>query len=215
MEQGPVDGEGERVKTIFALQTQFDGRAEIPLTEICDEWLDLSPREACRRAAAQTLPFPVHRLGSQKSPWMVSIFELAEYIERERREGREIAGASFSEKEQLLADIREAKRELAEMYPPVPGPEIPVERAGRGMPPRAGVYFVWRDGEVKYVGQSIRLSSRCGLSHHAMNPGEMLSWVEIEPVRLTWAECFYIGLLRPTRNFGQHAAHIKHAEAVA
>lgn len=72
------------MKTLFLLQAQFDGRAEIPLAEICQDFLDLSEREAKRRAAAQTLPFPVHRLGSQKSPWMVSLTDLAAYIDEKK-----------------------------------------------------------------------------------------------------------------------------------
>lgn len=77
------------MKTAFFLFSQYGERAEIPLAEMCEEWLDLSPREACRRAAAQTLPFPVHRLGSQKSPWMVSILDLAAYVDEQRHAAAE------------------------------------------------------------------------------------------------------------------------------
>lgn len=72
------------MKTAFLLMAQFDGRAEIPLSEICLEFLDIGESEANKRAARQKLPFPVHRLGSQKSPWMVSITDLAAHIDRQK-----------------------------------------------------------------------------------------------------------------------------------
>lgn len=74
------------MKTLFVLMAQFDGKAEIPLTEVCKQFLGLDDNEAKRQAAAHKLPFPAHRLGSQKSPWMVSIFDLAAYIEKQQQE---------------------------------------------------------------------------------------------------------------------------------
>ncbi len=73
-----------QMKTIFLLQAQFDGRTEIPLAEICSDFLGLSEQEARRRASLQRLPFPVHRLGSQKSPWLVSIGDLAAHIDQQK-----------------------------------------------------------------------------------------------------------------------------------
>ena len=72
------------MKTLFLLQAQYDGRAEIPLNEICDELLHMKYHEAKRQASVQKLPFPVHRLGSQRSPWMVSLLDLAAYIDQQR-----------------------------------------------------------------------------------------------------------------------------------
>ena len=72
------------MKTLFLLQAQFDGRAEILLSEICDTFLNLSDQESKRRASLQLLPFPVHRLGSQKSPWLVSITDLAAHIDEQK-----------------------------------------------------------------------------------------------------------------------------------
>lgn len=37
---------------------------------------------AARRAAAGELPFPVFKLGTNKSPWLVDIKYFAEYIEQ-------------------------------------------------------------------------------------------------------------------------------------
>lgn len=76
------------MKTVLLLQVQFDGRAQIPLTEISEEFLGLKPTQAARLAGLQQLPFPVHRMGSQKSPWMVFITDLADYIDAQREDAR-------------------------------------------------------------------------------------------------------------------------------
>ena len=73
-----------QMKTLFLLQAQYDGRAEIPLDEICVDLLSMNYHEAKRRANVQKLPFPVHRLSSRKSPWMVSLLDLAAYIDQQR-----------------------------------------------------------------------------------------------------------------------------------
>lgn len=72
------------MKTLFLLQAQYDGRAEIPLDKICVDLLSMKYHEAKRQAFVQKLPFPVHRLGTQKSPWMVSITDLAAYIDKQK-----------------------------------------------------------------------------------------------------------------------------------
>jgi hypothetical protein len=91
-------------------------------------------------------------------------------------------------------------------YGLVPGPIAEASRLGQGLPAVPGIYFVWNGGRVVYVGQSVRLSGRCILgSHHAILPGDMLSWVEELPARLNFAESFYIGILKPERNFGLRA----------
>lgn len=78
------------MKTIFLLMAQFDGRAEIPLDEIRSQYLpELSDKEAKRRASLHRLPFPVHRLGSAKSRWMVNLNDLAAYIDDQMAEARQ------------------------------------------------------------------------------------------------------------------------------
>jgi len=46
----------------------------------------MKPEEANKRAARQSLPVPVFRLGSQKSPWLVAADVLAAYIDGQRNE---------------------------------------------------------------------------------------------------------------------------------
>lgn len=74
--------------TFFALLAEF-GSAEIPLTVMCEKYFELKPEEAKRKAALNRLPVPAHRLGGQKSPWMVHAADLAKHID-ERRAAAEV-----------------------------------------------------------------------------------------------------------------------------
>jgi hypothetical protein len=94
---------------------------------------------------------------------------------------------------------------LAHKYNEVPGPVVEASRFGEGVPSCSGIYFVWNDGRVVYVGKSSRLAGRCTLAHHAIAEGDWLSWVEFPLTMLNFAECFYIGALKPIRNFGLDA----------
>ena len=88
-------------------------------------------------------------------------------------------------------------------YGAVPAPMVEASHSAQGIPAVSGIYFVWAGGKVVYVGQSVRLSSRCAIrNHHAIFAGEMLSWVPEPLPRLNVAESFYIGILKPERNFG-------------
>lgn len=86
-------------------------------------------------------------------------------------------------------------------YPPVPTKTIPVTSNGKGLPRCPGVYFIWRDGSVVYVGESGKLSLRVRHSykHNKIFPGDEVSFIATEDCQ--FAECYYIGLLRPFRNF--------------
>lgn len=57
----------------------------VPLADVC-HMFGLSLRRANEMASTQRLPIPAFKLGSQKSPWMVSSKRLAEYIERKAKE---------------------------------------------------------------------------------------------------------------------------------
>jgi len=46
----------------------------------------MKPQEANKRAARQSLPVPVFRRGSHKSPWLVSANVLTAYINGQRDE---------------------------------------------------------------------------------------------------------------------------------
>lgn len=69
--------------TYFGLLAEF-GEANIPLEKIAQKYFGLSPTEAKRRAPTRTLPCRVFRLSGQKSPWLVSVADLAELIDQQR-----------------------------------------------------------------------------------------------------------------------------------
>lgn len=66
--------------TYFALLAGF-GSAEIPLAQACDKFFGLDEREAKCRAAVRRLPVPAHRLGGQKSGWLINAADLASHID--------------------------------------------------------------------------------------------------------------------------------------
>ncbi len=108
----------------------------------------------------------------------------------------------------LLEVVRDWKRRhLGEhceyfQYSSVPAPKIKANNRGEGLLSTPGIYFVWEGLRCVYVGQSTNLSRRCILGKHpALKPGDALSWIEEPLVRLKVAEAFYIGTLRPERNF--------------
>jgi hypothetical protein len=87
-------------------------------------------------------------------------------------------------------------------YANVPPPAVRASKHGEGLPERPGIYFVWSGRVCVYVGCSRNLRIRCMLGDHpAIRPNEMLSWVTEPPERLRMAEAFYVGMLRPQRNF--------------
>lgn len=91
-------------------------------------------------------------------------------------------------------------------YPPVPKPIVQAGKLSEAVPKTSGIYFVWSEGRVVYVGQSTNLFQRCGsVGHHAISFGEMISWLEQPVPRLNFAESFYIGITKPERNFGVRA----------
>ena len=54
----------------------------IPLENVCEEYFGFSKGTAKQKAKSQTLPIPAFRLGnSQKSPWLVSLTDLAGFID--------------------------------------------------------------------------------------------------------------------------------------
>lgn len=59
------------------------------LDDVAKQFLDMEGQIAARRAAAGELPFPVFKLGSNKSPWLVDIKYFAEYIERQSIEAKQ------------------------------------------------------------------------------------------------------------------------------
>ncbi len=69
--------------TYFGLLAEF-GEAHVPLERVAPKYFGLSFDEARRRAPSKLLPCRAFRLGGQKSPWLISVTDLAELIDRQR-----------------------------------------------------------------------------------------------------------------------------------
>lgn len=67
-------------KRIQMAITEFHPLSEIPLKSIMDRLGISDEKEANRRAALFTLPFPVYRHGSQRSAYYVSVLDFATYL---------------------------------------------------------------------------------------------------------------------------------------
>jgi Pyocin activator protein PrtN len=74
-------------RTLFLLIAEF-GCGQIPIDR-CAHHFGMSSGEAKKAAARQQLPVPTYRLGSQKSPWLISAEDLANYIDEQRRKAQE------------------------------------------------------------------------------------------------------------------------------
>ena len=86
-------------------------------------------------------------------------------------------------------------------YPLPPEPIIPATESGEGLPEISGVYFVWKDGIIVYIGQSVNISNRCNSRGHGkIFKGDQLSYLPFNKVELNHVEAFYIGVCRPVRN---------------
>ncbi|MDD2748875.1 MAG: pyocin activator PrtN family protein [Acidithiobacillus sp.] len=76
------------MNTVFLLMAEY-GQADIPLEVLASKYLGMSRKESAMRAVRGELPFPAFRLGSQKSPWMVRVTDLAEYLDSARKKSIE------------------------------------------------------------------------------------------------------------------------------
>lgn len=91
-------------------------------------------------------------------------------------------------------------------YPPVPRAACRVDSAELVNADFPGVYFIWRDSRCVYVGMSRKsVMVRITKSHAVVRPDDHVSWVAVGPTAVRWAECFYIGCLRPEFNFPEAA----------
>ncbi|PTA49269.1 pyocin activator protein PrtN [Shewanella morhuae] len=71
------------------LLVQFSNRALAPLDEIAESYLGLGLRTAKNRAKAGMLPFPVFKMrNSAKSPFLVHLNDLANYIDKQCKDAR-------------------------------------------------------------------------------------------------------------------------------
>lgn len=70
------------MNTVFLLMAEFN-TGQIPLESVCGKYLSLDKTQAIRKALLQQLPFPVFRAGTQKSPWLVKVEDLAKYLDEQ------------------------------------------------------------------------------------------------------------------------------------
>jgi hypothetical protein len=76
------------ISTYFALLAEF-GTSEIPLDKVAGKFFGVhDDREQKRRAAMNKHPIPVYRGAGQRSQWLVSANDLAEFIDRQRAAAR-------------------------------------------------------------------------------------------------------------------------------
>ncbi|EEB44695.1 hypothetical protein PROVALCAL_03202 [Providencia alcalifaciens DSM 30120] len=74
------------MNTVFLLMAEFE-TSQIPLATIAEKYLKMSSTTAERKANAGELPIPTYRLNdSQKSPRIIHVNDLAEYIDRQRND---------------------------------------------------------------------------------------------------------------------------------
>ena len=75
------------MNTTFLLMAEY-GTTDIPLEVVAAKYLGMAARAAHAKAFKGELPFPAYRPGSQKSPWLVRITDLAAWLDAEREKAR-------------------------------------------------------------------------------------------------------------------------------
>lgn len=86
------------MNTYHSLLITF-GKPHVRLEDIAKDYLPpMTEKTLKQRASLQQLSFPVFRAGSNKSPWLVDLRDLAEYLDAQREEAirqhEAMAGAS-------------------------------------------------------------------------------------------------------------------------
>lgn len=76
------------MNTTFLLLAEF-GQADVPVELVAERYLGIAADKAKARAKHGLLPFPAYRCGSQKTPWLVRVTDLAEWIDAQREKGLE------------------------------------------------------------------------------------------------------------------------------
>lgn len=77
------------MNTIFLLLAEYE-TSSIDLNVIAKKYFGLTERDKISRMARHNeFPFPVFRAGTQRSGWHVSVQDLAEWLDKERKKARE------------------------------------------------------------------------------------------------------------------------------
>jgi hypothetical protein len=76
------------LNTAFLLMAQYNGKAIIPLADICRDYFShLTPEKLMRKVMTDQIPLPiVHIERSQKSAKGVHLQDLADYLDKRRAE---------------------------------------------------------------------------------------------------------------------------------
>lgn len=88
------------MNTTFLLMAQYNGRAVIPVEDVCRDYFHhLSPEKFIRKAALGEIRLPLVRMeASQKAAKGVHLVDLADYLDKRRqaaiKEADQIAGAT-------------------------------------------------------------------------------------------------------------------------
>ena len=88
---------------------------------------------------------------------------------------------------------------------PITYPEVPTDKFSIDdpsiVPDVSGIYFVWLDDICEYVGQSKNIRNRVCSKHPKITMVDKLSYLPFDQKDLNFAESYYIGIMRPRRNF--------------
>lgn len=71
------------MNTFFALMAEYNA-AHIPVTTVAKKYFGYDDNVAKNKAAKGDYPFPVFRASGQKSPWLVSVTDLAKFLDEMR-----------------------------------------------------------------------------------------------------------------------------------
>ncbi|MDI6636799.1 pyocin activator PrtN family protein [Pantoea dispersa] len=77
------------MNTVFLLMAEFE-TSTIPLSVVAERYLGMRPATADKKAGCGELPIPTFRIGnSQKSPRIVHVSDLAEFIDNQRKAAKQ------------------------------------------------------------------------------------------------------------------------------
>lgn len=77
------------MNTQFALLAQFE-TTHIPLKAVCEEYFGIKKNTAEQQAKAGTFPVPTFKLrDSERSPTLIHVSDLAEYIDARYKQAKE------------------------------------------------------------------------------------------------------------------------------
>lgn len=78
------------MKTTEEMLFELHGAPLVKLADVCEKYFGNKPYQARKRAGKNTLPVPAFRLDptSHKSPWMVLLKDIADFVDAKGAEAR-------------------------------------------------------------------------------------------------------------------------------